>query len=96
MTKLTVPAPQPLPLFGRTILVSKFVRDSLGFTSKLFKKYGNLVSLASGGGTNLYSPLPNCPGTVFTYGAANVEKVTTQHEIYYKYPLTGGLVPQTR
>jgi cytochrome P450 len=91
MTRLTVPGPQPLPLFGRTILLSKFVRDSLGFTSQLFQKYGNLVSLARGGGTNLYSPLPNCPGTVFTYGAENVEKVTTQHEIYYKYPLTGGL-----
>ncbi len=91
MTRLTVPGPQPLPLFGRTILLSKFVRDSLGFTSQLFQNYGNLVSLARGGGTNIYSPLPNCPGTVFTYGAENVEKVTTQHEIYYKYPLTGGL-----
>ena len=91
MTKLTVPGIQPLPLFGRTILLSKFVGDSLGFTSQLFQKYGNLVSLARGGGTNLYSPLPNCPGTVFTYGAENVEKVATQHEIYHKFPLTGGL-----
>ncbi len=91
MTKLTVPGPQPSPFFGRTILVSKFVRDSLGFSGELFQKYGNLVSLARGGGTNLYSPLPNCPGTVLTYGAANVQKVATQHEIYYKFPLTGGL-----
>ncbi|MEO1428740.1 MAG: cytochrome P450 [Cyanobacteria bacterium J06633_8] len=91
MTKLTVPGIQPLPVFGRTILVSKFVKDSLGFTSQLFQKYGNLVALARGGGTNLYSPVPNCPGTVFTYGAQNVQKVTSQHEIYYKYPLTGGL-----
>ncbi|WP_414623337.1 cytochrome P450 [Calothrix sp. CCY 0018] len=91
MTKLTVPGIQPLPLFGRTILLSKFVGDSLGFTSQLFQKYGNLVSLARGGGTNTYSPLPNCPGTVFTYGAQNVQTVTSQHEIYYKYPLTGGL-----
>jgi len=91
MTKLTVPGPQPLPVFGRTILVSKFVKDSLGFTSQLFHKYGNLVSLVRGGGTNFYSPLPDCPGTVFTYGAENIQTVTTQHEIYYKYPLTGGL-----
>ncbi|AFY53209.1 cytochrome P450 [Rivularia sp. PCC 7116] len=91
MTKLTVPGIQPLPVFGRTILVSKFVKDSLGFTSQLFQKYGKLVSLARGGSTNLYSPLPNCPGTVFTYGAQNVQTVTSQHEIYHKYPLTGGL-----
>ncbi|MEM9926152.1 MAG: cytochrome P450 [Cyanobacteria bacterium P01_D01_bin.50] len=91
MNELTVPGPKALPLIGRTILISKFVGDSLGFTSQLFQNYGDIVSLARGGGTNLYSPLPNCPGTVFTYGAANVEAVTTQHEIYYKYPLTGGL-----
>ena len=91
MTNLPVPGPRPLPLIGRNILVSKFVKDSLGFTSQLFQKYGNLVSLARGGRTNLYSPLPNCPGTVFTYGSENVQKVTTQHEVYYKYPLTGGL-----
>ncbi|MGB6295959.1 MAG: cytochrome P450 [Rivularia sp. (in: cyanobacteria)] len=91
MTKLTVPGIQPLPLFGRTILLSKFVGDSLGFTSQLFHKYGKLVSLARGGGTNTYSPLPNCPGTVFTYGAQNVQAVTSQHEIYHKFPLTGGL-----
>ncbi len=91
MTQLKVPGPQPIPLIGRTILISQFVRDSLGFSSHLFHKYGKLVSLARGGGTNLYLPLPNCPGTVFTYGAENVQKVATQHEIYYKYPLTGGL-----
>ncbi|MEO0935309.1 MAG: cytochrome P450, partial [Cyanobacteria bacterium J06641_2] len=91
MTKLTVPGPQPLPLIGKNILISKFVGDSLGFTSQLFQEYGKLVSLARGGGTNLYSPLPNCPGTVFTYGADNVQKVATNHGIYHKYPLTGGL-----
>ena len=91
MTKLTIPGPQPLPLIGRKILLSKFVRDSLGFTTQLFQEYGSLVSLARGGGTNIYLPLPNCSGTVFTYGAENVQAVTSQHEIYYKYPLTGGL-----
>ena len=91
MAQLTIPGPPALPLIGRKILLSKFVRDSLGFTGQLFKQYGNPVLLAAGGGTNIHSPLDNCPGTLFTYGAQNVQTVATQHEIYYKYPLTGGL-----
>jgi cytochrome P450 len=89
--RLTVPGPQPLPIFGRTALLIRFAQDSIGLSRKLFQKYGSVVSLAAGGGTNIYSPQPNCPGTVFAYGAENVRKVTTQHEIYYKYPLTNGL-----
>jgi cytochrome P450 len=89
--RLTVPGPQPLPIFGRTALLVRFVKDSIGLSRHLFQTYGSIVSLAAGGGTNIYSPQPNCPGTVFAYGAENVREVTTQHEIYYKYPLTGGL-----
>ena len=49
----------------------------------------SVVSMTAGGGTHIYSPLAECPGTVFACGAQNVRKVTSQHEIYYKYPLSG-------
>lgn len=89
--KLTVPGPNPLPIFGRTALLVEYVKDSIALSRRLFKKYGSVVSLAAGGGTNLYSSENYCPGTVLAYGPENVREVTSQHEIYHKYPLTGGL-----
>lgn len=85
---LTVPGPQPSKFFGRSANAFRFVKDSVGYTRQLFEIYGPIVSLAYGGGTNVYSPLPNCPGTVFVYGPEYVRQVATQHEVYYKYPLS--------
>jgi len=90
-TKLTVPGPRPAKVFGRSASLFRLVSDSIGYTGQLFQTYGPIVALNHGGGTNLYSPLPNCPGTVFVYGPEFVRQVATQHEIYYKYPLTGKL-----
>ena len=88
---LKVPGPPPAPIFGRAANVFLFAKDSIGYTQKLFQTYGSVVSLIEGGGTNLYSPLPNCPGTVFAYGSELVRQVSTQHEIYYKHALSGKL-----
>ncbi|UBF27911.1 cytochrome P450 [Kovacikia minuta CCNUW1] len=88
---LTVPGPNPRTPLGHITNLVHFSRDSIGFTRQLFQTYGPIVSLRYGGGTNLYSPLPNCPGTVFAYGPEFVRQVATQHEIYYKYPLSGRL-----
>ncbi len=90
-SKLKVPGPSPVPVFGRAINALRFVSDSIGYTRHLFQTYGPIVSLNSRGGTNLYSPLPKCPGTVFAYGPEFVRTVATAHEIYYKYPLSGKL-----
>ena len=90
-SNLTVPGPRPVPILGRAAHVYRFASDSIGYTRDLFQTYGSVVSLTYGGGTNLYSPLPNCPGTVFVYGPELVRQVTTQHEIYYKHPLSGKL-----
>ncbi|MGL5084018.1 MAG: cytochrome P450 [Microcoleaceae cyanobacterium] len=87
---LMVPGPPP-SLFGRFTHVFRFGRDSIGYTRQLFDTYGPIVSLTTGGKTNIYSPLPQCPGTVFACGPEFVQAVTTQHEIYYKYPLSGPL-----
>ncbi|NET07538.1 MAG: cytochrome P450 [Symploca sp. SIO2B6] len=93
-SSLNVPGPRPLPIIGRTVNTISFVKDSIGYTRELFQSYGRVVSLAAGGGTNIYSPLPNCPGTVFVYGPELIQQVATQHEIYYKYPLSGKLYRQ--
>jgi cytochrome P450 len=89
--RLTVPGPRPFPIFGRTLLLTNYIKDTIGFSRKLFKTYGSVASLAQGGGFGIYSPLDYCPGMVFAYGPENVRQVTSQHDVYYKYPLTGGL-----
>ncbi|MEL6455006.1 MAG: cytochrome P450, partial [Cyanobacteria bacterium J06623_5] len=91
MQTFTVPGPRPSPFLGRALSLWQFVNDSVGFSRKLFREYGNLVALDAGGGTRLYSPRPTCCGTVFVCGADLVRQVVTQHDVYYKYPLTGPL-----
>lgn len=86
---LTVPGPVCKTRFDRLLQTLRFGQDSIGFTRDLFRQYGSIVSLCAGGGSNLYSHLPNCPGTVFAYGADMVRQVATQHEVYYKHPLSG-------
>lgn len=83
-----LPAPATLPGVGRTLNILRFARDSVGYAHQLFGTYGPIVSLAPGGGTNLYSHHP-CPGTVLVCGPQFVRQVTTQHEIFYKAPLSG-------
>ncbi len=89
--KLTVPGPRPLPILGHYALILPFGKDSIGYASYLFQTYGPVASLVAGGGSNLYSTFPNCPGTVFTYGPENVRQVASQHDVYYKHPLSGKL-----
>ena len=86
---LNVPGPSPSPILGTIPNIIKFSKDSVAYSRQLFEKYGNLVSLAEGGGTRLYSPYPECPGTVFACGPEVVRQVATQPDVYYKCPLTG-------
>ncbi|MEA5569666.1 cytochrome P450 [Calothrix sp. UHCC 0171] len=89
--QLTVPGPPSSPLFGNLIQMFKFVDDSISLSRQLFQNYGSVVSLLAGGGTNIYSPHLNCPGTVLAYGADIVREVTSKHDIYHKCPLTRDL-----
>jgi cytochrome P450 len=86
---LSVPGPNPKTELGHLLNVIRFGQDSIGFARQLFQQYGPIVALRSGGGSNLYSSDPNCPGTVFAYGPEIVRQVSTQHEIYTKHPLSG-------
>ncbi|MEA5596136.1 cytochrome P450 [Rivularia sp. UHCC 0363] len=94
LPKLNVPGPPVNPILGRLPMILRFSKDSIGYTRPLFETYGSVVSMTAGGGTHIYSPLAECPGTVFTCGADNVRTVTSQHEIYYKYPLSGRMYKQ--
>ena len=86
-----IPAPFSFPFLGRITSIMQYVEDSIGYSERLFQIYGPLVSIASGRGTNISSPDPNCPATVIVYGAEIVRQVTMQHHIYHKCPLTGSL-----
>ncbi|ERT07386.1 cytochrome P450 family protein [Lyngbya aestuarii BL J] len=87
----TIPGPSPLPLVGRTVNTINFAKDSIGYSSELFKTYGKVASIVAGGGTNLYSAASDCPGSVIAYGPEIVRQVATQTHIYHKAPLSGTL-----
>ena len=90
----TIPGPQTLPLIGRILNVIRFGQDCIGYSNQLFKTYGNVVSLAASGGTNVYSADADCPGTILAYGPEIIRQVTNQHHIYHKRPLSGTLYRQ--
>lgn len=86
-----VPGPSPTPVLGSFPNLIQFLKDSVAYTRQLFHDYGNVVSLVKGGGTRLYSPYPDCPGTVFACGPEVIKQVATAPDVYYKCPLTGPL-----
>lgn len=90
-TEFQIPAPLSFPILGRIASIIQYGEDSIGYSDRLFRTYGSIVSIANGRGTNISSPDPNCPATVIGYGPEIVRQVTTQHHIYHKCPLTGSL-----
>lgn len=84
-----IPGPPPARLMGRWGNMLQFGRDPLGHSGRLFERHGNVVMLAKGAKTNLYSPLEDCPGTVLAYGPEATRAASAQHEIYLKFPLSG-------
>lgn len=90
-TELAVPGPRRI--LGGVGNVSYYVNDPVGHMGRLFAAYGPVVALASGGGTRLFSPYSECPGTVFVYGPELVRKVRTPHGSWELSPLTGTLYP---
>ena len=90
---LTVPGPRPAPILGTYGNVILFFNDPIGYTRGLFQTYGTVVALAAGGGTRVYSPHLDCPGTVFAYGPDLAREVASQHDVYHKYPVSLTLYP---
>lgn len=91
--RFAFPGPRPSRVFGRYGNIFSFYRDMIGYTRDLFRNYGNPVALVAGGGTRIYSPLPECPGTIFGYGPALVKELTTKADAYHKFPLTLRILP---
>jgi cytochrome P450 len=90
----TVPGPRPARVLGRAGNVFRMYADPVGHCDALFRQHGRIAALTAGGGTNVYSPLPDCAGTVFVRGADVVHEVTSQHDVYCKHPLTGTFYPR--
>jgi cytochrome P450 len=88
-TTWTVPGPRPDRVFGRTGNIVRMFADPIGYCDRLFREHGRIAALTAGGGTNVYSPLPACAGTVFAFGPDVVHDVTSQHDVFAKHPLTG-------
>ncbi|WP_424100833.1 cytochrome P450 [Moorena producens] len=89
--KTKIPSPFRFPIVGRIASIIQYVEDSIHYSDQLFKRYGHIVAIATGRGTNISSPDPNCPATVIVYGSEIFRQVAMQHHIYHKCPLTGSL-----
>ncbi|MCC7446189.1 MAG: cytochrome P450 [Anaerolineae bacterium] len=86
---LNVPGPRPMSILGATGNLLRFGMDPLNTVGNLFRAYGRIVSMVSGAKTRLISPDPNCPGTVFVYGADLTRQIVTQHDLYEKSAISG-------
>lgn len=88
-----IPGPSPMRVWGRFGNTFQFGRDTVGHAARLFAEYGPLVSLSTGGGTRVYSPHPECPGSVLAFGPDATREVTSRHETFHKAHLSGRLYP---
>ncbi|NJL03272.1 MAG: cytochrome P450 [Spirulinaceae cyanobacterium SM2_1_0] len=87
----TIPGPTYRLAPVRFWQMARFAADSVGIATDLFGRYGSLVALSHGGGTQIYSPEPDCPGTVLVKGRDANRQIAQQSDVFYKYPLSGRL-----
>ncbi|MBS2015117.1 MAG: cytochrome P450 [Deltaproteobacteria bacterium] len=89
-TFTSAPGPASLPFVGPLPQLILYAQDPLGNATKLFKEYGNVVSLVRAP-VRLMSPVGN--GVVLVNGSALNREVLTNHERYHMYALTGTHYP---
>lgn len=82
-----------MPLVGPIGNLLVLTRDPINYMGRLFRDYGPVAALAAGGRSRVFSTDPDCPGTVFVYGAELAREVETQHELFHKSALSGTLYP---
>ena len=96
---MTLSAPGPsggLPWLGPNLAKLRFARDPLGRMSELFEQYGDVVSLARSGGTQIFSSHPNCPGTIFGRGPEFLRAVELDHKALGRSATSGRLFPHNK
>jgi cytochrome P450 len=89
---------EPPPGTGRAANPLRFLADSIGYGRRLFAAHGPLVVL---GAEAAGAPAPAGVGAaasgegalVLACGPELARQVTTQHEVFHKYPLTLSLYP---
>ncbi len=95
MSICALPATIPGP--PRTITPLRFLRglrffgDTMRTGGQLFDQYGSFVALSHRGGTNIYSPLAHCPGTVLTCDPQAVKQILASNDVFYRFPFLGTL-----
>ena len=88
-----IPGPLPSIFLGRLRALFRYGKDSVAMATDLFSRYGNPVALVKGGGTRLFSPRSDCPGTILVYKPEFIKEVSTNHKVYHKFHLAGRLHP---
>lgn len=86
----SAPGPDPIPLLGALPLLVRYAQDPIGNTTRLFKQYGNIVSLVRAP-IRMMTPFGN--GVVLVNGAPFNREVLTNHERYHAYALPGTYYP---
>ena len=87
-----IPGPPATPILGKWGNIFQYFEDPIGYADKLFRTYGSAVSLVKGGrNVNTYNPEFDAQGSIFVYGPELTRQYSTEHEIFYRYPLTGRL-----
>ena len=87
---LEIPGPPRAIAPLRSLRGFRFLGDAIRVGGQLFQKYGSFTTLSKGGGTNVYSPLSDCPGTVLTYEPEAMRQLARQSDIFHKFPLGAG------
>jgi cytochrome P450 len=94
MTDWTLPGPAPAPIVGAAGNLLRFVGDPIAYLNKHFPQYGRIISIVNGANVRFMTASDQpAMGIVCVYGAELTREVETQHEVYYKSALTGGLYP---
>jgi cytochrome P450 len=91
--KVKIPGPRPKPVIGPMGNLLGFARDPVGFMEQVFRRYGDICSLVEGGGVRILAPFRDVPGTIFVRGPELTREVSSQHEVFYEYPLSFTLYP---